>query len=235
MSKNQSGQASLSFFLLVAAVGLIVYLLVTSSFSFKNSLLSNLYYKTPSQAFDDPNPASSSAGTIPTETWQENWESNNLTNWYKISFDCSSLTPENSLNIRCTKGFITSKPKFSKDSPIIIIGSFSAKNTDLPPGASIGLASKENQNPFFQLSAGSSVLPSKNSFILKDYQEGQTVNFKLVLTKIKGKHLVYYYLNNSPEPAEKSEIDISENPSLFIKCTGDCTFGPITVSGVKVN
>lgn len=225
---NHSGQTAPILLILIAAMALIAYLMITTSLPFNDHLFSQLYPKPPSHAFEEITPPSPNAEFTPTKNWLESWNTNSLNDWSGQASACS-LLKNNTLNLNCTStASLTTKTKFSKDSSIIITGSFSSSPNS---PASIGLAN--NNTPYFTLSTTPS--NKENDLTIENYTPGSTQKFKIVTTKIGNNQFVYYYLGDSSEPVKKAQITINQNPGVFLSCSGSCSFDPLTVSAVTAN
>lgn len=212
---NHKGQTSLPILILLAFAGVIAYLVITSSFSFNNGLLGVIYKKNPSQAFEGTKNASQGLSVPVTSVWQENWENTELfVNWDKLVFNCSSYS--GSLILNCQNIEILSKISWSKNSPVILTGSYSKQNNNST--ASIGFSEIGMSKPYFEIHADSG----------SDLQK-----FKLALTPINNEYYVYYYQGDNPKPVDKTRIFPSEKLRIFLSCTGECKFSPLIVSGLK--
>lgn len=225
---NKQDQTRIPFLLLLSATGLILYLIATNTFYFNDRLFSVLYYKSPSKAFDSFEESSQNYQKAEATKWQENWDKKDyLQDWDKLLYNCSSIIKNDTLNLNCQDAYLINKIKWNKDSSIIISGSFSVKGS-----AGIGLTAEESKDPYFQIITSPSTTSTGNNFVLENYQAGKLQEFKLVYTKIKDSQIVYYYIDDNPNPVKKSQINIDQNPSLFLSCQGSCSFGSITIAGI---
>lgn len=234
---NTRGQVNIPLLALLAVLGIITYLLITQSFTFKNRLLNALYYKTPSRAYESVQIPPQNENKTKTTGWEQTWASPDyLSSWNKANFNCNSGIAENTLNLNCTSGSLTTKSAWSQDSSIIVNGTFSVKESD-QPGYSTGIAliDSQDKSTISQISAGSAGSSSGNDLVLENYQPGSLQKFRLVFSKVNDERFVFYYLGDNPQPVKKAQINADNPISISLSCQGICAFTPLTISGVQTN
>lgn len=222
--KNQ-GQINIPLLALLAVIGIIIFLLITRSFNFKNPLFGSLYNKTPSQAFDGVQIPDQNPSKTPTTNWTESWSNSPyLSNWNQSNFNCSVAVQEGNLVLNCTSGTLLSKTSLNNSSSVIVNGSFKSGNNS---NASVGISSQENT--LAKLTTSS---PGSNDLQIPNYQPDTMQNFRIVSSIIDNQRFVFYYLGDNPEPVKKGPISDSGDINISLSCQGLCTFGSLVISGV---
>lgn len=225
---KNNGQINVPLLALAGIIGIIAFLLITRSFNFRSPLLSSLYNKTPSQAFDKIQIPPQDPAKVPTSNWTENWKGPPyLADWTQSNFDCSVAVLENNLTLNCNKGTLISKTAFNKDSSIIITGNINARENS---NAEIGLIGESGT--LAKLTTGES---GEADYQIPSYQPNTDQTFRVVSSTINNELFVYYYLGENSEPIKKGPLQASSNLNVILSCQGICTYGPLIVSGIPTN